>query len=264
MKRTEKEIEEREQKKAKKKKHSLLPPPISTVDEQAEEQKDEYAKPRFTAVYNPPKLLEVITSIQNPNHERTFSSITGWGMIKLELKTLSCKELRRIFEELDPAYRQVGLDDSKEWFRNEQIAIAKKISAEGYVPKIANFAKRGIPACMRPKMYKQMLNVQTTQKEKCYFDLLLQNFSQVSLLIDDMTHYDVKKTCDDDDFFVFEDLIETIMEAFYRDRWIYHNCAIKPKALVGVDKGKFFRKIKLNFIRRKKVWLLSTKWYHTY
>lgn len=88
---------------------------------------------------------------------------------------------------------------------------------------------------IRGKIWKQILNIQSSPKEKAYFDALLEEDKQVQLMIDEMLHNDVKRTCDDDSYFVFEETIEIVMRAFARDTWIRANCNASNLPLFGID-----------------------------
>ncbi len=193
--------------------------------------------PKYTGVFGPSNVFEVCIKIQNPNHERNFSpNIAGWGLIKLELKPLTSKQIRFMFEELDAENRQIGIDDERrEWFYKESIANAKRISQIGYIPDICKFARAGIPIPCRAKMWKQMLHVQSCPKEKLYFETLLKESTKMQYLVDDMIVNDVKRTCDDDNFFVFEENLMWCMRAFSRDPWIKENCTLAPVSLYGLD-----------------------------
>jgi len=194
--------------------------------------------PKYTGVYGPSKLFETCVNIHNSNHERTFSTnIVGWGLIKLELEPLSIKDLQQRFSDLDPMNRQVGLDDqSKEWFSNDAINTAKRLSSGGYIPVLSKVARRGIPSTQRGKIWKQLLGVTGSSKQKAYFDMLLHQWNSSLMLIDDMVINDVKRTSDDENYFVFEDVILTVMQAFSRDAYIAEAASLKPVPLFGVDK----------------------------
>lgn len=232
------EQENEKKKKKKKKPNQRVESSLETSESLSQKQeKDEL--PKYTGVFGPSNLFEVCIKIQNPNHERSFSpNIVGWGLIKLEIKPLTIKQLRQTFEELDPEVRQVGVDDErKEWFYKEALNVAKRISQAGYLPDIIKFARTGIPISLRPKIWKQILGVNSSQKEKIYFEQLCIEVSKVQYLIDDMIANDVKRTCDDDNYFVFEETLYTVMKIFSRDPWIKENCSLAPLCLYGIDQN---------------------------
>lgn len=194
--------------------------------------------PKYTGVYGPSKLFETCVNIHNSNHERTFNTnIVGWGLIKLELEPLTIKDLRERFADLDPLNRQVGLDDQiKEWFSNDATNTAKRLSSGGYIPVLGKVARRGIPSAQRGKIWKQLLGVTGSTKQKAYFDMLLHQWNSSIMVIDDMVVNDVKRTSDDENYFVFEDVIITVMQAFSRDSYIAEAASLKAAPLYGVDK----------------------------
>jgi hypothetical protein len=62
-------------------------------------------------------------------------------------------------------------------------------------------------------------------------------FKSQKLLVDEMIINDVKRTCDDENYFIFEDLLTTVMKAFSRDYWIGENCVLKSIPIFGVTKS---------------------------
>lgn len=193
--------------------------------------------PKYTGVYGPSNMFEVCIKIKNPNHERTFSDrMVGWGLIKLELKTKTFDELRIIFDDLNPINRQEGLDDVlKEYFPKENLVLAKKVEESGFLPIVTKFARKGIPSSCRPAFWKKILNVESSTKEKGYYTKLLNSCKLKKLLTDDMIENDVKRTCDDENYFVFEDVLTEVMKAFSRDPWVFENCSLKSIPLLGIN-----------------------------
>jgi hypothetical protein len=191
--------------------------------------------PRYTGVYSSAKLFETCVHIQNQNNTRTANNGASWGLIKLELKTPTKSELRELLNRLDPEVRQVGLDDlNNEWFSEDCLFIAKKVNQSGYLPAIYYGTKSGVPSSIRPKIWKNLLGVSSSDKEKAYYESLLKDITNRRLLVDDMVHNDVKRTSDDENYFIFEENIDMTMLTFSRDSQVYRDCAIKPIALMSV------------------------------
>lgn len=122
-----------------------------------------------------------------------------------------------------------------ESFQRESFQIAKGVSTDGYIPTIVKISKRGIPISIRPQIWKQLLDVEISPREKAYVELLSENERSTHFLTDEMLRNDVKHTCDDENYFVFEEMMGSIMRAFSRDIWVLKNCAVKPVLLLGID-----------------------------
>ena len=173
-------------------------------------------------------LLEAIAAIDSPNHSSNVTRIQSWGMIRVLLKTPDITELRSIFSELHPSMSQIGLDDALEgndkWFQ-DRCALGEKILSAGYIAVIRQYAKRGIPAGLRSKMWRKMLNLELSQAERNYFDMLQSQVDEVDILVDQLFHMDVEHAVDDDSYFPFEKELDDTVMAFSRDPWVLGNCA---------------------------------------
>ena len=100
------------------KKNGMADDPLTLIGEDdgaasatAEEEKQCRPRVPVEQVVTSDLLLLHISKINNPNHSGTFSRVIGWGLIKLELKTIEFKELKLMFKELNPEIRQTGLDE---------------------------------------------------------------------------------------------------------------------------------------------------------
>ncbi|KAL9657094.1 hypothetical protein ABK040_002720 [Willaertia magna] len=210
--------------------------------------------PKYTGVYDCKKLYETICNITNPNSS-DFINNANWNEIKLELKTPTIKELRILFKELDPEYCQVGLDDFiDENFTIEILNLAK--NAEKNLKLIFQLAKKGIPISMRCSIWCKILNIdlqqnlqnnntqnnnlqnnlqKVSENEQFYFETLKKE--NLISLIDEMIVNDIKKTMDDENYFVFEDFLIEIMSVFYKDTFIHTNMEILPIYLYGMNEN---------------------------
>ena len=190
-------------------------------------------KPRYTGVFDSKKLMEMCTSITNPNSSELLTN-AGWGQIKLEVRTPTIKELQSIFKELDPENFQVGLDDIvDEKFSREVLEKSKK--SQKNLRMVYEIAKKGVPTSMRAKIWGKILEVNMDENDISYFELLKKDVRRREFLIDHMVHNDVKKTVDDENFFVFEDVIDEMMIVFSRDPQVAENMEHPPKFVNGVD-----------------------------
>lgn len=156
-------------------------------------------------IYDINQLYDVITKMNNPNYAGNPSLL--WGKIKLNLKTRSLEDLRRKFHELNVTLRQIGLDEEKS-FVDERILIGERLLQKDYQPFLVQYAKRGIPSTLRCRIYKKILYSDVTQKEVDNFHNLNDLFTKWEAAIDDILFADIYQICNDDKYFIFQDMIE--------------------------------------------------------
>jgi hypothetical protein len=65
------------------------------------------------------------------------------------------------------------------------------------------YAKRGVPASLRCRVYKKILYADITQKQMDYFNSLTEYNSGWELAIDDLILSDITETSNDDKYFIF-------------------------------------------------------------
>eukprot|EP00826_Nyctotherus_ovalis_P010012 TRINITY_DN12656_c0_g1_i11.p1 TRINITY_DN12656_c0_g1~~TRINITY_DN12656_c0_g1_i11.p1 ORF type:complete len:409 (+),score=127.26 TRINITY_DN12656_c0_g1_i11:119-1345(+) len=205
-------------------------------DEAKEDYESESAAPGST-LYDSTTFLNAILKIKSTNYEA--DPALAWGSIKVMLQTRTLEELRQKFSELNIALRQVGIDEEK-GFLDERLLIGEKLLQKNAVPLFSQFAKRGIPHTLRPAIYRKILNSDYGEKASLYFDRLQDHYAKWELIIDDIVKFDIKDFCNDDKYFIFEDVIHPILSSFFRDPYILTHCRVTPnKPLIGYnDKGK--------------------------
>ena len=192
--------------------------------------KDEPIKPppedqpiRF--VYDDNDLLDVISGISNPNHTHTASKQTAtpsWGLIKVEAEVKSLDELRAMYRELDPSTgRHLGLDDDTKTNLLAQRSRKFEQALEvGYIPLLRTMARRGVPQAQRSAVWKAILRVSVSDKEISYLEQLHASLRHWELVTDELFRLDVTITSNDDDYFVFEELLSDTVAALSRDPWL--------------------------------------------
>ena len=212
----------------------------SKEDDKGDEGEDDYDKESTdvrSTLYDPTMFLNAILKIKSSNYEA--DPALAWGSIKVILQTRTLEELRQKFSELNIALRQVGIDEEK-GFLDERLLIGERLLQKNAIPLFVQFAKRGIPHTLRPAMYKKILNSDYGEKALLYFDRLQDHYAKWELIIDDIIKSDVKEFCNDDKYFIFEDIMTPVLSSFFRDPYILNHCRVSPnKPLVGYnDKGK--------------------------
>jgi hypothetical protein len=160
-----------------------------------------------------------------------------WGMISLQLKTCSISQLRLLFSELHPRYRQIGIDDelsgdalhygessTDEGFVEMRTRLGLRLVESGSILETRHFAKRGIPSGIRPQLYQRVYGIKVGARDHNYFNKLERNYDEVEYLTDNLYRLDVHHTADNDNFFPFEEVLEKVMMNFSRDPWLADNC----------------------------------------
>lgn len=125
--------------------------------------------------------------------------------------------------------KQIGLDDEKS-FIDERIVIGERLLQKDYQPFLVQYAKRGVPPTLRSRVYKKVLYADVTQKEIDYFHSLAEQFKHWESAIDDLIYADINQQCNDDKYFIFQDMMEACVHLFFRDRQVLDLMKSKPNA----------------------------------
>ncbi|CAM9916426.1 unnamed protein product [Discosporangium mesarthrocarpum] len=121
-------------------------------------------------------------------------------------------------------------------FAEERFALGQKVLKAAYGPEARDFAKRGIPASLRPAVWRSILGLpkETTHQDAAYFQGLMKEVQQTELVTDELFSLDVQFMTDNDKYFPFEETLEDVVLAFSRDPWLSRNCDVMVHALVPV------------------------------
>ncbi|XP_023235847.1 TBC1 domain family member 19-like [Centruroides sculpturatus] len=171
-----------------------------------------------------------------------FYSVALWGQIKVSLKVKDLQELRNEYEELSTNVSHLGVDDcpvlntdTSNSFLHERVTLGKKVLQAGDALLAREFSKRGCPSSLRGELWRLILCVETTDAECLKFQHLKSCVFQHDLMIDKLIFKDVHLTASNDDqYFVFEDLLYQILLVFSRDTYVLdhfeYSSASPPKA----------------------------------
>lgn len=215
---------------------------FETLDTELDEKQMEKIKP----VYAPKDFFEALISIENQSFtplRKTPSSIKGWGLIKVQLYTKSLQELRMAYRELDAGSLHSGVDDallessSTDSFSAEWNKIGRKVIQHGSSLAARQYAKYGVPAGLRGEVWKLILGLEVDDLDLLYFQQLKQYVVEYDMLVDSLITKDIKLTSsNDDDYFVFEDVLCQALLVFSRDTSILQHfeqsSATPPKSYI--------------------------------
>ncbi|KAJ3221663.1 hypothetical protein HK099_003254 [Clydaea vesicula] len=150
-----------------------------------------------------------------------------WSSMYLRFKTWNSNELAILFEELHPKYPHLGLDDTvldgnqRENFLTSRAALANKIVETSSYKDAKAFAKGGIPMDVRYSMYSFLLVEEEYPEQRATMITahLRESVLKYIYLTDLIISIDTEICKNDDNFFIFEDIIKGILMLWSRDDW---------------------------------------------
>jgi len=172
--------------------------------------------------------------LNNPNFAGNQN--LQWGKVKPQLYTRSIDELRRKFSELNVTLRQIGVDEERS-FVDERILIGERLLQKDYQPFLVQYAKRGVPPTLRNRIYKKILYCDVAQKDIDHMAQLTDQVAKWETAVDDVIMSDIMNICNDDKYFIFQDMIEAVVCTFFRDRQVLDMLKSKPNAPVLCASG---------------------------
>lgn len=181
-------------------------------------------------IYDSRDILSTVQSIRSENMRLTGSE---WGSIGIHLFTPSLDALRSEFEDLGLEHKQIGIDEERAFY-DERLSLGESRLAEDYVPELQKLARRGIPPSLRGRVYSRIFESTIGSKEVEYFEFLIEQSSRWELSLDLLVEADTRTTCNEEQYFLFQENIEKIMFCFFRDPWVADNlCALPSLPLIG-------------------------------
>ncbi|XP_050717229.1 TBC1 domain family member 19-like [Eriocheir sinensis] len=193
-------------------------------------------------VYAPKDFLEVLASLRNPNYDEAVEE-NLWGSIQLPLKVNDIKGLVELYGELAYCCKHTGLDEAVagEYKTNltlaeERLIMGQKVVERNHGPLSRELIKSGCPTSLRGVLWHQVLGLEITEKHYKHFDELVQAVHQHDLLVDKLIMKDIQLTASNDDqYFVFEDILFQVLLCFFRDTEVLshfeHSSASPPLAV---------------------------------
>ncbi|XP_047737622.1 TBC1 domain family member 19-like [Hyalella azteca] len=175
-------------------------------------------------VYAPKDFLEVLASLRNPNYDESYEE-NLWGMIQLPIKVRDHKGLVGVLGELATCCHHLGLDENAPGelrphltLGAERLMLATQVVERNHGPLSRELLKHGCPVGLRGALWRQVLGVEIGPKQEEHFEHLRQLVLDHDLLVDRLVMKDVQLTAsNDDEYFVFEDLLHQVLLCFSRD-----------------------------------------------
>ncbi|XP_048513763.1 TBC1 domain family member 19 isoform X2 [Athalia rosae] len=174
---------------------------------------------QYRPLYAPKDFLEVLFMVRDP----TFKKQTGepnweFGHIQIRVKTLA--QLRIMYPELSQGIPLLGVNPNMPAVGNypnleaERTALGERVLASNHAPIAQEFLKRGSPRALRGRLWSLVLG----SIDEEYYEELKSLVLQYDIMVDKLIIKDVQLTASNDDqYFVFEDVLYKTMLCFSRD-----------------------------------------------
>ncbi|KAL3932936.1 MAG: hypothetical protein SGPRY_000500 [Prymnesium sp.] len=187
-------------------------------------------------VYESSDLMEALTQsrAQGSEHQR----VASWGISPIRMRTPVLIQLRERFADLDVEERQTGVDDElRGWFDEVRLEEGQRILAQAYTPLLEQYAKRGVPAGLRARVWLGILRLSLGEREFKYFSGLQGEVTRVALLTDDLQKRDAASPELEEQYFVFVAMVEEILLCFSRDPQVYQEAPRPEHATLAAQCG---------------------------
>ncbi|KAL0276146.1 UNVERIFIED_CONTAM: hypothetical protein PYX00_003780 [Menopon gallinae] len=166
---------------------------------------------QYRPVYAPKDFLDVLLAIRSPNY-RAVEGEGNWDFTHIPLRVKSMNELRSLYVELARGELFLGMDPGSITGNSTMILASK------HAPMAQEYLKKGCPRSLRGRIWAQVLGSECKQQHSEYFAELKSYVFQYDLMIDKLIIKDVQLTASNDDqYFVFEDVLYQVMLCFSRD-----------------------------------------------
>ncbi|XP_076056291.1 TBC1 domain family member 19 [Oratosquilla oratoria] len=192
-------------------------------------------------VFAPKDFLEVLAALRNPNYDENVEE-NWWGLILLPLRVRDIKGLVEQYGELTTCWKHIGLDENVPGehktnlkLADERLLLGQKVVERNHGPLSRELCKQGCPTALRNRLWHQVLGIEVGDKHREHFMELKTAVVQYDLLVDKLIMKDIQLTASNDDqYFVFEDILYQVLLCFFRDtevlRHFEHSCATPPIA----------------------------------
>ncbi|KAL0839910.1 hypothetical protein ABMA28_016527 [Loxostege sticticalis] len=179
---------------------------------------------KYRPVYAPKDFLEVLLTLSG-YVPFTREDEPKWEFAHLPLQVKTLDQLRKVYVEWFNGEPLLGVNPNMPssvpgfaTLEAERIGLGERVAALGYAPVIQEYLKKGSPQCLRAKLWSQVLGAEVKSQQNAYFAQLKKSVLDVDLMIDKLIFKDVQLTASNDDqYFVFEDLLYQVMLCFSRD-----------------------------------------------
>ena len=186
----------------------------------------------FQPLFTAKDIFEILTSLKNPNlTENAHTELQRWKMLPLNLSVKSLLNLKIQFEQLDP--KLVQLDSvayNNEFAEDEILLQTNKVLKKGLYAAARFLCRYGCPTGSRFELWRMALCIDFGGgKHMLHFEKLKCMVVKYRFLFDLILLQDLKHTvANDNNYFVFEDLIYQVLFTFLRDSTVLETATYAP------------------------------------
>ncbi|KAF5294999.1 hypothetical protein FQA39_LY13309 [Lamprigera yunnana] len=199
---------------------------------------------KYRPVYSPKDFLEVLLNLKGPAYKHKPEEPT-WEFCHIPIKVKDLTELRALFSELSHGEPVLGMNSAKylpssyATFEAERLELGERVIESNHAPVAQEYLKKGCPPSLRPKMWKLVLGSETNENHQIHYEKLKAHVLKYDLMIDKLIIKDIQLTASNDDqYFVFEDILHQVLLCFSRDHEILNLLSYKPGYMQVTLKGK--------------------------
>ncbi|KYN20500.1 PREDICTED: TBC1 domain family member 19 isoform X1 [Trachymyrmex cornetzi] len=178
---------------------------------------------QYRPLYAPKDFLDVLFSIRDPSFKKQLDEL-NWDFSHIQISVKTLAQLRRMYLELSQGLPLLGINPdmpATEGFPNleaERTHIGEKVLNSNHAPIAQEFLKRGSPRALRGRIWSLVLGSVIKDNDIEYYEELKNMVLQYDIVIDKLIVMDVQLTArNDDQYFVFEDVLYKTMLCFSRD-----------------------------------------------
>ena len=186
----------------------------------------------FQPLFTAKDIFEILTSIRNPNlTERAHMELQRWKMLPLNFSVKSLLNLKIQFEQLDPKLVQLDtITYNNELAEDEILLQTNKVLKKGLYAAARFLCRYGCPTGSRFELWRMALCIDFGGgKHMLHFEKLKCMVVKYRFLFDLILLQDLKHTvANDDNYFVFEDLIYQVLFTFLRDSGVLEIATYAP------------------------------------
>ncbi|XP_064483029.1 TBC1 domain family member 19-like [Ornithodoros turicata] len=192
---------------------------------------EELDYPELKSIYSPGNLLEYLLHPLEDNDDGDNKDVNGeasiWDQARVSLSTKDMSELREMFASCNYLGNALPHDflSPLECERYEREELGNMIFETNDVIAAREFLKSGCPHSLRRHFWSLVLGIEAAEKVQEEFEKLKKRAIKYEFFIDQIMFKDNCSTvCNDEEYFVFQDIVCEIIVAFIRDTYVAKRC----------------------------------------
>ncbi|XP_065158492.1 TBC1 domain family member 19 [Atheta coriaria] len=193
---------------------------------------------QYRPVYAPKDFLEVVLHLKHTTCKETLDD-PEWEFSFLPLQVKDLDQLRALYAPFARGEQILGNHSFNTPLETKRMQLGEKIIRQAYAPVAQEFLKKGCPKSLRADIWSIVLNTEITAVHRDHYQSLIMHTIQYDLMIDKLIMKDIQLTASNDDqYFVFEDVLYQVMLCFMRDSQILKHISSQPGYMQVILKGK--------------------------